>query len=85
VIEADKRANAKFWPEHNTKAEAACLIKRHSPPVNLLGGYKFCDAPAVYPAPKDVPAEPSSELKRYLDQIPPALSIPAFLKREPGS
>jgi hypothetical protein len=79
VVEANNRANAKFWREHN--AEAACLIK----PVNLLGGYKFPDAPVINLAPvEDAPAAVrSSDLKRYLDQIPNDLSVPAFLGRTP--
>jgi hypothetical protein len=45
VIEANNRDNANFFREHNAKA--AYLIKRHSAPVNVVGGHKFLGAPAV--------------------------------------
>ena len=44
VLRANFRANAKFW-------NAACLIGPTDPPVNLLGGYKFPDAPDIHLTP----------------------------------
>ena len=35
--------NRPHWRKHNAKA----LIQPHHPPVNILGGYKFPDAPDV--------------------------------------
>jgi hypothetical protein len=34
--------------EHNNRLniEGACLIKRHSPPINVVGGFRFPGAPA---------------------------------------
>jgi hypothetical protein len=40
VIAANNRTNAEHW-------NAACLIKRHSAPVNILGGYKFSAPPDI--------------------------------------
>jgi len=75
IIEADKRARAKLKDEAG--ADAHCLIKRHDPPVNVVGGYKFPNAPAVdLTPPSRLPQ--SNEL---LFQTPLDLSIPAFLKR----
>jgi hypothetical protein len=80
VIEANNRANAKFWHEHNAKAEAACLIKRQSPPVNIVGGYKFPNVLVVdLPPVKDAPAALSSDLNQISDD----LVIPAFLRKVP--
>jgi hypothetical protein len=49
VIAANNRLNAKYW-------EAASLIKRRTPPVNIVGGYKFPNAPFVDLAPPQQPA-----------------------------
>jgi hypothetical protein len=61
-----------------------CLIKRDGPPVNIVGGYRFPDAPVI-----DLnPIEPKSQviaLKPAATRpglvIPDDLSIPAFLLR----
>jgi hypothetical protein len=45
AIEAINRTNARHWREYNAKTEEKCLIKRHDPPVNIVGGYKFPGAP----------------------------------------
>jgi hypothetical protein len=46
---ADSRAKAK------RAAARRALIKRHHPPVNVLGGYQFPNAPAVDLSPIDAP------------------------------
>lgn len=46
AVEAINRTNLRHWREYNAKREQVCLIKRHHPPVNILGGYKFPDAPS---------------------------------------
>jgi len=75
AIKANDRANARHWREH-------CLIEPHHPPVNVVGGYKFPDAPVVDLAPVPAPIEPhTSAPNPYLAQIPDDLSIPSFLKR----
>jgi hypothetical protein len=69
------------------------LIKFHTPPLNIGGGHKFSNAPAV-----DLRLDKVAELQLLAEIYPPNwrpvsptqpitddLSIPAFLKREPGS
>jgi len=74
TVEAARRTNARFWRE----AGAGALI---GPPVNLLGGYKFPNAPDVE---LTSPAEPAPV--RVADSshaISDDLSIPDFLKVTP--
>jgi len=66
------------------------LIGPNDPPVNILGGYKFPNAPAVdlNPiSPKPEKQKFTPEQQKRLDelraQIPDDLSIPAFLRRRP--
>jgi hypothetical protein len=35
------------WREANTHAQAPALIKRGDPPINIVGGYKFPNAPVI--------------------------------------
>jgi hypothetical protein len=60
------------------------LIGPHDPPVNVVGGFKFPDAPEIYF--KSVTAIPVSEkpvLTATADlAIPENLSIPGFLRRD---
>jgi hypothetical protein len=80
AVEAINRTNARHWRER-------CLINRDDPPVNILGGYKFPDAPAV-----DLTAPPAaadgvrSDWKPCVPSVPIAddLVIPAFLRRTGG-
>jgi hypothetical protein len=90
VIEANNRDGAGLFREHNGKAEAACPIKRHSSPVNVVGGYKFPNAPAVDLRPDKV-AELQMLAELYPSDWRPVsptqppitddLRIPAFLRR----
>ncbi len=75
AIEATGRTNARYWREANAGAEARCLIKRDSAPVNITGGYRFPDAPTV-----DLrPASPAGT-KRHV--VPGnGLDIPDFLRQ----
>jgi hypothetical protein len=43
-IEAENRAMLKA---HFAKLAKECLIQPHHPPVNIVGGYRFADAPAI--------------------------------------
>ena len=80
AIEAINRTNARHWREHNAKAEEKCLIKRHDPPVNIVGGYKFPGAPAADLNPSDAkPVSTPSPTARLL--IDDSLDIPNFLRR----
>jgi hypothetical protein len=75
TVEASRRINARHWREAET------LIGPSDPPVNLLGGYKFPNAPKLELPPV---AEPTSA--RVADSsgvdpsIPDDLSVPDFLK-----
>jgi len=74
--------------EHFRKLADQCLIQRHHPPVNVLGGYRFPDAPTVdlspLPSIDDTPIP--SDWRPCSPSVPVAddLSIPDFLKREPA-
>jgi hypothetical protein len=78
VLRENLRTNAKFW------AAAAVLIGPTDPPVNILGGFKFPNAPAVDLGPL---AEPvpivASQWKPCVPSSPITddLSIPVFLRR----
>jgi hypothetical protein len=73
--------NLRHWREN-------CLIQPHHPPVNILGGYKFPNAPTIdlsaarhaATAPDGVHADSNPYLT--LNQIPDDLSIPTFLKKD---
>jgi hypothetical protein len=80
AIEAINRTNAQHWREHNARAEEKCLVKRHDPPVNIVGGYKFPGAPAVDLNPSD--SKPvSAPLPAPRLSIDRSLDIPDFLRR----
>jgi hypothetical protein len=53
-------------------AEAQAAIQRHHPPVNILGGYKWPDAPIIDLELPFVPSPPGGD----------PWDIPAFLRRE---
>jgi hypothetical protein len=75
AVEAARRSNARYWPEANA-AEVPCLIKRDSAPVNVTGGHRFPDAPAVDLRPtKPVVTKPHAVVTGD------ALDIPGFLRR----
>jgi hypothetical protein len=72
VAEANRK-NRAYWREHSAKA----LIQRHHPPVNVLGGYKFPNAPDV-----KLREEKKPRLSLTAFPTPDAnLDIPDFLKR----
>jgi hypothetical protein len=56
------------------------LIQSGDPPVNVLGGYRFPDAPKIeLPAPA-APGEAAAETTALIATIPDDLSIPSFLR-----
>jgi hypothetical protein len=76
AIEAMRRSNARRWREANAAMELHCLIKRDSAPVNVTGGYRFPDAPAIdlrqtTPVATEPPAVVTGD----------GLDIPDFLRR----
>jgi hypothetical protein len=81
VLAQNRRTNARFWDE-------AALVKRGTPPVNLIGGYRFPGAPriqleAIPLEPQLVTVAPSAvPLAPTVAQADP-LAIPAFLRRVP--
>jgi hypothetical protein len=63
-----------------------CLIQPYHPPVNILGGYKFPNAPTIDLGPArhaaTAPDGVYGDSNPYLNQIPDDLSIPTFLKKD---
>jgi hypothetical protein len=84
-VEAKNRAALK---KHFAELARQCLIQPHHPPVNVLGGYRFPDAPTI-----DLSPLPADDTVKRSDWKPCApivaiaddLSIPDFLKREPAA
>jgi hypothetical protein len=73
LIEDRNRALSKTIREQAAK----CLMQPHHPPVNILGGYKFPDAPDVMLREEKKPRFSSTAFPK-----PDAnLDIPDFLKR----
>jgi hypothetical protein len=76
AVEAINRSNFKHWRAADGNSEAKTLIKRHHPPVNVLGGYEHSGVPVVDLAlskPKLRQAK-----ARFTDD---RLNIPEFLRR----
>ena len=62
--------------------DGQCLIKRHDPPVNILGGYRFPNAPVMDLGP--IEPEPKADVRVPSPPLVPTddpLSIPDFLRR----
>jgi hypothetical protein len=72
------RVNRGYWKEACRAAEERAVIKRHHPPVNILDGYKFPDAPAIdlWPPASPPASEPMPIVRDGLD-------IPEFVLRRP--
>jgi len=69
--------NRALLKAHFREQAAKCLIQPHHPPVNILGGYKFPDAPDVKLREEKKPRFSSTAFPK-----PDAnLDIPDFLKR----
>src|SRR5215470_16591948 len=79
AVKAVNRTNLSHWRGANVKAEKETLIKRHHPPVNVLGGYKHSGAPVVDLAPsKPATSEVRQGKALFTDE---RLDIPEFLRR----
>ena len=72
------RANRGYWKEACRAAEERAVIKRHHPPVNILGSYKFPDAPVIGLKP---PASPAASAPMPI--VGDGLDIPDFLLPRP--
>src|SRR5262245_4726328 len=67
-----KREHATRWDAHWRRVEDAALFQRHSPPANILGGYRFPGAPKTGLEPRrKIAPSPYGE----------GLDIPDFLRR----
>jgi hypothetical protein len=71
------RVNRGYWAESAKTA----LIQPHHPPINVLGGYRFPDAPQIDLRLAE-PKEPAKALSTLTARIPDDLTIPDFLRRE---
>jgi hypothetical protein len=79
AVEALNRTNFKHWRRANAKSEEKTLIKRHHPPLNVLGSYKHPDAPVIDLAPsKPATSENRKPNALFTDD---RLDIPDFLRR----
>jgi hypothetical protein len=67
-----------YWKEARRAAEERAGIERHHPPVNILGGYNFPDAPVIGLRP---PASPAASTPMPI--VGDGLDIPEFLLRRP--
>jgi hypothetical protein len=76
-----RRTNLRYWREAR---QPGCLIQRHDPPVNILGGYKFPDAPKIDLDSPIAKAPPPPKAIAGDLIIPDDLSIPKFLRRNGG-
>lgn len=69
--------------------QADCIIKRHHPPVNIVGGYRFPGAPVIDLSPtreaelSDPVAPHLSDATSDKSDFADDLSIPDFLRRTP--
>jgi hypothetical protein len=70
------KAFAKYWQKAKRRAARLALIKRKTPPINIVGGYKFPNAPMIDLGPTAATPTPPPK-----PSIGDDLSIPAFLKR----
>ncbi len=81
-IEARNKAALR---KHFAGRATDCLIQPHHPPVNVLGGYRFPDAPDIdatgAPIAGTMTIEEQTKLADLLKQIPADLTIPVFLRR----
>ena len=78
-VTAINRANFKHWRGANAKAEQKTLIERRHPPVNVLGGYNYPDAPVVDLAPSKPATSEVRQTKAPLTDD--RLDIPDVLRR----
>ena len=78
--------NRRYWRGANANAEERCLIKPHTPPVNVVGGYKFSGAPEIdlSPSPAKTASVPTSPSIPDDVTIPDDLAVPEFLRRKIG-
>jgi hypothetical protein len=77
-----KHANYfKSLREAKLQAEERALIKDHHPPVNVLGGHRFPDAPKISPQKTGSGIPPVGPSSPPLDPSPDPLELPAFLDR----
>jgi hypothetical protein len=74
VAAENHQKNRAGWPKHNAQA----LLQPHHPPINIVGGYKFSNAPDVKLREEK---EPGFALTASSTAPDDNLDIPDFLKR----
>jgi hypothetical protein len=74
VAAENHQKNRAGWPKHNAQA----LLQPHHPPINIVGGYKFPNAPDVKLREEK---EPGFALTASSTAPDDNLDIPDFLKR----
>jgi hypothetical protein len=74
--------DVKALREHFRRLSAKAQIQRHHAPVNVLGGYRFPDAPNIDLSPFAT-AQPPAPTARAV--VGDGLDIPGFLLRSPAA
>jgi hypothetical protein len=76
-LERIEAQNRRSLEQYFDRLSRGAIFQRHTPPLNVIGGYKFPGAPELYlqPLNSHAPARIST------DVIPDDLTIPAFLVR----
>jgi hypothetical protein len=69
----------KYWKWLKRRAARRSIFKRATPPLNVLGGYKFPNAPQIDLSPAPLP-KPSPAVSAELC-AGDGLEIPSFLQR----
>jgi len=75
------RLNVEPLKRHFAELGRKAIFQRHTPPLNVLGGYKFSGAPKVDLRPVSAHADIQRSDCRSAQPIPDDLSIPEFLQR----
>jgi hypothetical protein len=71
------RLNVEPLKRHFAELGKKAIFQRHTPPLNVVGGYKFPGAPEIDLRPPDnIQHRPASAMP-----LPNDVSIPEFLKR----
>jgi hypothetical protein len=70
------RTNRGYWQEAQARSDLSAIIKRDGVPVNIVGGYRFPNAPTVDLAPPRPRLVSNQDDLRFNDD-----AIPGFLRR----
>lgn len=79
---AANAAFAEWWAKRLRAAARHCVFKKRTPPVNVVGGYRFPDPPTIELDPQaSSTRSPTAACVSGDFTIPDDLSIPNFLRR----